>query len=312
MNPQVRSRRIARIALTVALMMIPALGFGYDVMEVRDGGTITGIVTLNGPIPAPKAFNLVTFPDPEYCGRISNGKGYRLLRDFTVQTTGDLHGLKDVVVFLEGVEAGKPFDVSVPRVEARDCQFMPFVTVVRDGHAVEVVNMDPVMHDVQAYETSHQLGTRVLFNSPLPMNPHHHRGDLHANHRHMPGQSMLEPIRLTKGRRIFVMQCGFHAYMESWAVSVSSPYYEITDASGVYAIENVPPGTYRLLIWHPQTGPMQERVVTVKPREAITMNFMVQAPGERRTAYRMMEPRRFGLGLLGRPIEIVPLVERQQ
>ena len=298
--------------LAAVIMMMPSLSIGYEAMEVRDGGTITGIVALNGPAPAPKAYNLVMFPDPQYCGRISNGKGYRLLRDFTVQDSGDLHGLKDVIVFLEGVEAGKPFDLSVPRVEARDCQFTPFVTVVRDGHAVEVVNMDPVMHDVQAYETSPELGTRVLFNSPLPMNLHHQRGDLHATHRHMPGPSMLEPIRLTKGRRIFVMQCGFHAYMESWAVSVANPYYEITDASGAYAIENVPPGTYRLLIWHPQTGPMQEQMVTVKPRQATTINFMIEGPGDRRTAYRMMEPRRFGPEVLGRPIEIVPLVERQQ
>ena len=34
--------------------------------------------------------------------------------------------------------------------------------------------MDPVFHDIQAYETSH-LGPRVLFNTPLPMNPHHKR-----------------------------------------------------------------------------------------------------------------------------------------
>jgi hypothetical protein len=308
----VTARRWVGQLFVAAVVMGPFPALAYDVEDVRDGGTIIGVVTLNGDAPAPKAYNLVTFPDPEYCGRISDGKGYRLLRDFTVQGAGELQGLKDVVVFLEGVESGKPFNLSVPRVEARDCQFMPFVTVVRDGHAVEIVNMDPVMHDVQAYETSHERGTRVLFNSPLPMNQHHRRGDRHASHRHMPGPSMVESLHLSKGRRIFVMQCGFHAYMESWAVAVTSPYYEITDASGAYAIESVPAGTYRLVVWHPQTGPMHERVVTVKSREALTMNFMLQAPGERRTAYRVMEPRRFVPESLGRPIDIVPLVERQQ
>jgi hypothetical protein len=297
-------------AAVVALAVASAQA--YEVIDVTDGGTIMGVVTLAGAPPAPKAYNLVTFPDPEYCGRISDGKGYRLLRDFTVRQAGGFSMLKDVVVFLEGVEAGKPFDLSVPRVEARDCQFAPFVTVVRDGHAVEVVNMDPVMHDVQAYETSHERGTRVLFNSPLPMNQHHKRGDIHATHHHMPGQSMVEPLRLSKGRRIFVMQCGFHAYMESWAVAVTNPYYQITDASGAYAIENIPVGTYRLVVWHPQTGPMHEQVVTVKPRQALAMNFMLQAPGDRRTAYRIMEPRRFVPESLGRAVAIEPLVERQQ
>ncbi|MBD0305710.1 MAG: carboxypeptidase regulatory-like domain-containing protein [Nitrospiraceae bacterium] len=283
----------------------------YEVIDVQEGGTVTGIVTLNGAPPAPKAFNLVTFPDPEYCGRISNGSGWRLLRDFTVDKDG-VGGLKDVVVLLEGIEAGKPFDLSVPRVEARDCQFAPFVTIVRDEHAVEVVNMDPVMHDVQAYETSPELGTRVLFNSPLPMNEHHKRGDLHATHRHLPGQSMLERIHLTKGRRVFVMQCGFHAYMESWAFVITNPYYDITGPSGAFAIDHVPPGTYRLIAWHPQTGPLQERTITVKPKGLTLINLSLPAPVGRRTAYEVMENPRFGSGALGRPLEIIPLVERQQ
>ena len=50
---------------------------------------------------------------------------------------------------LKGLKSGKPFDLSVPLIEARDCMFQPWVTIVRNGHAVEVVNMDPVMHDIQ-------------------------------------------------------------------------------------------------------------------------------------------------------------------
>lgn len=285
----------------------PALA--YEVVEVRDGGTVTGTVMLDGPAPHPKGYNLVTFPDPEYCGRISNGEGWRLLHDFSVGPSG---GLKDAVVLLEGVTAGKPFDLSIPRVEARDCQFLPFVTVVRDGHGVEVVNMDPVMHDVQAYETSPELGTRVLFNSPLPMNPHHRRGDLHATHRHLPGESMIERIHLSKGRRIFVMQCGFHAYMESWALLVSNPYYAVTDASGRYTIERVPAGTYRLVTWHPQTGTVTERMVTIESNGHVRMDLRLHAPQGRRTAYQVVKNPRFGAGALGRPVTIIPLVERQQ
>lgn len=300
------------IATVLWLSVISPAADAYEVVEVDNGGTIAGVVTLQGTIPAPKAFNLVTFPDPEYCGRISNGHGWRLLHDFRVDEESGLYGLKDVVVFLEGIEAGKPFDLSVPRVEAKDCRFAPFVTVVRDRHAVEVVNMDPVMHDIQAYETSRQLGTRVLFNSPLPMNAHHQRGDLHALHGHQPGPSMLEKIQLSKGRRFFVMQCGFHAYMESWAVAVTNPYYEITDRTGAYAIEHVPPGTYRLIAWHPSVGTLEERTVTVSPKVLSPVNLSLPAPVGRRTAYEVMEPARFGPEALGRPINIDPFVERQQ
>lgn len=309
-------RREARVGLAIFCAMVwwvssltlAAPASAYEVIPVESGGTIAGRVTLDGPPPEPKGFNLVTFPDPEYCGRISDGHGWRLLRDFTVDPSG---GLKDVLVMLEGIEAGKPFEVSIPRVEARDCQFLPFVTVVRDGHGVEVVNMDPVMHDVQAYETSLELGARVLFNSPLPMNHYHKRGDLHAHHRHMPGGSMLERIRLSKGRQIFVMQCGFHAFMESWAFAVTNPYYAITDRTGSFTITNVPPGTYRLVAWHPQTRITPPQRVVVEPNHRVTMAVSLPAPQGRRSAYQVVKNPRFGMGILGRPIEIIPFVEQQ-
>lgn len=284
-------------------------GVAYEVVDVRDGGLITGTVTLDGPVPSPKGYNLIIYPDPQYCGRISNGKGWRLLYDFIADETG---GLKDAVVMLEGVSSGKAFEVSVPRVEARDCKFLPFMTVVRDGHLVEVVNMDPVMHDIQAYETSASLGTRVLFNSPLPMNFYHKRGNLHAAHNHKPGKSLLGPIRMTKGRRMFVMQCGFHPYMESWALSIDNPYFAITDKKGHFAITDVPAGTYRLIVWHPHTGSGVERFVMVKPNGRVQIQLSLSAPIGRRTSFEVMENPRFGPGALGHFVEIVPFLELQQ
>ena len=164
--------RVVRVALLLAAVWLGSLvppADSYDVVDVQHGGTVEGQVTLIGAVPEPKGFNLITFPDPTYCGRISNGKGWRLLYDFTVASDG---GLKNAIVTLEGVESGKPFDLSVPLIEARDCIFQPWVTIVRNGHAVEVVNMDPVMHDIQGYETSMEAGARVLFNTPLVMNHH--------------------------------------------------------------------------------------------------------------------------------------------
>src|SRR5712692_422716 len=103
----------------------------YQEVTVTDGGKITGKVTLKGGKPVPRGFNLVTFPDPVYCGRISNGKGFRLLQEFAI---GEHFGVKDVVVMLSGIDQGKPFPFETSRIEARDCQFRPFVTVVRDNN----------------------------------------------------------------------------------------------------------------------------------------------------------------------------------
>lgn len=299
---------LSAVILSTLVLSPPTRVNAYEVIAVPHGGTIEGTVTLDGPVPEPKAFSLITFPDPVYCGRISNGRGWRLLHDFVVGHQG---GLKDAIVLLEGVESGKPFEVSVPLIESRDCMFQPFMTIVRNGHAVEVINMDPVMHDIQGYETSPETGARVLFNSPLVMNHQHRRGDIYATHDHAPGASLVGPIYLNKGRRTFYMQCGFHAYMESWAMAVNNPYYALTDAEGKFSIEGIPPGTYQLVVWHPQTGPGSTRTVVVQPDGKLREQLALPAPKGNRTAYKVMDSPRFGPESLGYPVDIRPLVERQ-
>ena len=281
----------------------------YDVIDVKAGGTIRGTVTLNGAVPPPKAYNLITFPDPEYCGRISDGKGWRLLKDIMVNDRNQMEG---VVMVVEGVAAGKPFALSIPKVEARDCQFLPFTTVVRSEHGIEVVNMDPVMHDIQAYETSIAHGTRVLFNSPLPFNSKHERGNIQATHEHLPGKSMVHQFQLSKDRKTFVMQCGFHAYMESWAIAVDNPYFTFTNETGSYEISGIPPGSYRLRAWHPSVKQEQIQMVTVEASQSTQVDFVLASPVGRWTAHNRQKPPRFTPAALGRPIQIEPLVELQR
>ena len=113
MNAGLLMKQLLRWSLVIATGVGANEALSYDVIDVQHGGIVEGTVTLEGPVPEPKGFNLITFPDPQYCGRISNGRGWRLLHDFVVGANG---GLKDAIVLLEGEEAGKPFEVSVPLV----------------------------------------------------------------------------------------------------------------------------------------------------------------------------------------------------
>ena len=297
------------MSLSIGSLLTVSSALAYQEVTVTDGGTITGKVTLQGGKPVPRGFNLVTFPDPVYCGRISNGSGFRLLKEFAV---AEDHGVKDVVVMLTGVEKGKPFKFQSPEIEARDCRFLPFVNVVRDNDQVSVVNMDPVMHDIQAYETS-ELGPRVLFNVPLPMNSHHPKtaGTDAEYHKHIPGHPMTQEIHMTKGRRIFVMQCGFHAYMETWGMAVDNPYYVLTDEKGRFAIGDIPPGKSKLVVWHPQARLLVEQEVIVPAKGSITANFEIQPKQGVRAGMDVVENPHFGLGILGSR-EIKPTLELQQ
>jgi polysaccharide lyase family 4-like protein len=285
-----------------------ATTWAYDQIQVTDGGTITGKVTITAGKPIPKGFNLVTFPDPVYCGRISTGTGWRILKEFDVAADG---GLKDTVVWLADATKGKPFTFETPTIEARDCQFLPFVTIVRDQADVVIMNMDPVMHDIQAYETS-QLGPRVLFNTPLPMNPHHKRNVGADSHEHLAGQPITEQIRMTKGRKFFVMQCGFHAYMESWGLAVDHPYYQLTGQDGRFSLTDVPPGDYTLMAWHPGVGTILEKKVTVPAKGTAQVEYVFDSPKGRRSAHEIEENPHFGPDSLGRTLDIRPTLELQK
>ncbi len=279
------------IGVGVVAGFLSGQAFAYEEVTVTDGGTLTGSVKLEGKVPKPKGYNLTTLPDQFYCGRISDGQGWRILQPFQV---GPASEFRDVVVYLEGLDKGKPFEGhGVPQIEAKDCLFVPFTTVVRDNQSVTVVNMDPVMHDIQAYETSH-LGPRVLFNVPLPMNPSHPRDlkdrtDAGLYHRHMAGAPSKQLVNLSKGRHVFVMQCGFHAYMESWGVAVHNPYFAKTDEQGRFTMTDVPPGTYKLVVWHPYIRTRIEQTVTIGPKATTEAAIVVQAPTGRLYANEVLD-----------------------
>ncbi len=295
---------------------IVGIGFGislaspawsYDEIKVTNGGTIQGKVTLEGGKPRPMAFNLVTIPDPVFCGTISTGTGWRLVEDFII---GPQKGLKDVVVMLKNVKKGKAFTVPKVQIESIDCDFIPFVNVIKDRDVIEVVNMDPVQHDIQGYETARKRGARVLFNRPLPMNPYLELAGLFGK-KYMAGEPMREKIHLRKGRNIFVMQCGFHPYMFSWGLVAENPYFSITKEDGKFSITDVPPGEYILTAWHPGMKKFIEQPVTVKAKSSTKANFVYQSPQGRRSAHEIEKNPRFGLELLKEGEVIVPSIRLQ-
>ncbi len=234
---------LMRTIVMSACVSAPAMAWAYEETTVSNGGTVTGTVQFVGELPAPASFELRRYPDRAYCGALSDGSGYRLLREVSV---GSQQGLKDVIVTIEGVEKGKAFELKETNLEANICQFVPFVSVVRENHPLTVKNLDQVAHDLQIYEREREH-IFIMFHRPALT---------------MAGTS--DTIRFTGNRRGVTMQCGMHPYMQGHGLAVENPYYAVTGMEGTFAINDLPAGTYRIKAWHPILGEKEQEVTVAE------------------------------------------------
>jgi len=251
-------RFVASICRSIVLSVFVSgsiVAWAYEETTVSNGGTVTGMVQFVGDLPSSKPFELRRYPDRVYCGALSDGSGYRLLREVAV---GTQHGLKDVIVTIEGVTQGKPFLFQETKLEANICQIVPFVSVVRDHHPLIVKNLDSVAHDLQIYEREREH-IFIMFHRPA-----------------LTKSGTSDVVRFTGTRRGVIMQCGMHPYMQGHGLAVENPYYAITGLDGTFSIKDLPAGTYRIKAWHPILGE-KEQDVTVGVNGTTSLAFSFEA-----------------------------------
>jgi hypothetical protein len=114
---------------------------------------------------------------------------------------------------------------------------------------MEIVNNDPVLHNVHTYSTREKH--RTIFNIAQPI------------------KGQRTPIRPTlfKTRGIVMATCDAgHPWMSAYIVLADHPYYAVTDANGKYTLDNVPPGTYRLKMWHEGVAATRVEMENGKPK----------------------------------------------
>ena len=60
---------------------------------------------------------------------------------------------------------------------------------------------------------------------------------------------VVKMVECNETREITLL-CNVHAEMSAFVVLLENPYFSVTGKDGVFTIENVPPGTYKLNAWH--------------------------------------------------------------
>jgi len=156
-------RSIIFITTLFSFISLSVESRAYQEIDVTNGGTVQGKVVLTGEMPHPRVYHLVLFPNIDMCAEIdTDDEMNRVLDDFKISEDG---GLKDVVITLKHVDAGKPFNKKPILIDSEDCKFTPDVNAVRQGEEFKVNNIDAVMHNSQVYQAERG---KIIQNLPVP------------------------------------------------------------------------------------------------------------------------------------------------
>jgi len=238
--PQHAGRPIVIVLATLVVLGRTGAA-AYREEAIANGGRIVGTVRVAGDVrPLPPQ---PVFKEQAFCGESTPDE--RLV----VDPAGHIG---NAVVHLVGIDAGKPVPRSdLVRLENRKCAFVPHVVAASVGQTIEIQNEDPFMHDAHAI-----LGAETLFNLGIPKGRTVHHvlatpGTAHVN-------------------------CNVrHTWMHAYLFVTDDPYHAVTDRDGRFVLDDVPPGTHTIAVWHEMLGSLQ-RQVTVAPGETATVDFTLE------------------------------------
>jgi hypothetical protein len=286
-------------------VLMPRIAWTYEGLPNFTGKHLTGTVKLKGTIPSPKRFNLVLFSDPYYCGRISDGKGWRIS---PIPALGEHAELPGAVVFLEEVKKGKLGTTADTIIQTKNCVFLPYVSVTQVGQIFHFQNWDPIQHKLEVFMTSQQ-GAESLLADNLQPHPDNRKSDFLSVTQTGIYRSGPE-VRYQFARPgILAFRCKLHDYMEGWTVVLPHPYFSITGENGEFSLKDIPPGAYNLIVWHPLGK--QETTIEIGAEHTQSVNILITPTSP--TTYLEEEPANnpFGIDLVG-DSSIVPTVEIQE
>jgi hypothetical protein len=149
--------------------------------------------------------------------------------------------------------------------------------VVPLGSELEIVNNDPILHNVHAYETAPT--PRSVFNIAQPVR----------------GQRTVIKTKQLSTPGILNAACDAgHPWMDATIVVAPHPYYAVTDTDGVFRFDDVPPGTYTVVAWHEGVRIVRKELEQEKVKKYVyeepyilRREIVVPADGDARTSFAL-------------------------
>jgi hypothetical protein len=169
--------------------------------------------------------------------------------------------LANALVWVAGVSTGKNLPVERRlEVASEDCQIDPRVQGTVEGAAVNVFNDDKVIHRL--------VFLRAGTNDTLVVTPFFNIGQVVATE------------KLAKEPGVVEVRCVQHPWTRGYVAVFDHPYFAVTEKDGRFSIDSLPPGSYRLMVWHEGMAKPKEQAVTITAGEA-TVDVTVDALSSR-------------------------------
>ena len=198
-------------------------------------GTVAGNITFDGELPKIKPLAISAEAAKGCCAEGQSVDD----TDMSLLVAKDSKGIANVVVALtvEGHEVKLP--ETPVAVDQQMCRFTPHISVVHVGTEVAFRNSDSVPHNIHTYPIKNP-GINIT---------------VAAGKDTKQKLENAEPVKVG---------CDIHPWMGGYVYVTEGTHWTTTAADGSFSIAGVPPGEYKLEIWHEKLG-KGKGTATVKP-----------------------------------------------
>lgn len=212
-------------------------------VDPATAGTITGSVTFHG---TPPQYHAIDMSAESACVEANPRPVIP-----PVVIVGAHGALANSVVYIKsGLGAYRYSTPTEPAVlDQKACMYVPRILAFRAGQPFEIKNTDPVTHNIHPIPRENKRWNRSLAANEAPFITN------------FPYPELAIPV-----------VCNIHPWMRAYLFVFDHPYFEVTPETGAFELQNVPPGTYTIEVWHERFGTL-DQTVTLAPKGSKEISF---------------------------------------
>jgi uncharacterized protein (DUF2141 family) len=98
----------------------------------------------------------------------------------------------------------------------------------------------------------------------------------------MPKVVKEKALKIAKAENSIKIKCDVHSWMKAYVSVFDHPYFSVTDDSGYYQIDNIPPGDYEVIAWQEKFKDKTLNATVTVSDSASTYNFTFVKPSKKK------------------------------